>query len=413
MGAETLGPAVPDYVDPARVFDFDIYEDPRLKADLHAGFKSLHAEAPDIFFTPRNGGHWVVTRHDLITHIMRDSEHFSNSEMDVPKTGAKYRMIPLNLDPPEHAPYRAALMQYFSPKAVAALEPRMRQWAARLIDEVAGKGRYDLADLGAAFPVSIFMEMMGLPMDRFADFRDIVVEYFGHTTVERRVELQALIFDEMTTIIEARRGRREDDLVSKLLDLPVQGRLLTLEELQSICFLLFIAGLDTVANTLAFAFRHLAEDSALQERLIAEPEAIPRFVEEALRRYAIVNGVRTVKKDFDFEGASFRVGDMVAASLPLGGMDERINPDPMRFDIDRENRQHLTFSIGPHMCLGHFLARVEMKMLTEEWLRRVGRFRLAPGFKPEFRAGFVMSLKRVPVEWDVGAIGAPAPSQGA
>lgn len=399
MSVDTLEAAVPDHVRPDLVFNFDIFDDPRLRKNLHAGFKSLHAEAPDIFYTPANGGHWMVTRYDMMSEILRDSEHFSNSAMDIPKTNSDYVMIPLNMDPPEHAPYRAVLMRYFAPKAVASLEERMRVWAARLIDGVASGTSCDLATIGAAFPVSVFMEMMGLPMDRFEDFRDLVVEFFGNITVARRIEIQGEIFGEMTAIIEQRRLERRDDLISRLLDEEVNGRPLTLAELQSICFLLFIAGLDTVANTMAFAMRHLAEDAPLQARLRREPSAIPSFVEESLRVYAIVNGTRTVKRDFEYQGASFRTGDMVVCSLPLGGMDERKNPDPMRFDIDRKDRQLVTFSIGPHLCVGHYLGRAEMRIFTEEWLKRVPTFRMQEGFVPEFRAGLVMALKKVPVEW--------------
>jgi cytochrome P450 len=141
MDAEIFDARVPGHVNPEQVFEFDIYEDERLRADLHGGFKSLHGEAPDMFYTPCNGGHWMAARYDLIASIMYDSEHFSNTEMDVPKSASKYVMIPLNIDPSDHAPYRPALMRYFSPKAVGAHEDRTQGWAERLIDSVASKRR--------------------------------------------------------------------------------------------------------------------------------------------------------------------------------------------------------------------------------------------------------------------------------
>ena len=381
-------------------FDFDIYQDARLVDDLHGGFKSLHADAPDIFWTPRNAGHWVVTRYDLISQIMRDSVHFSNAQMNIPKTETPYVMIPLNLDPPDHTQYRAVLVRYFSPSVVNAMDVTLRGWANKLIDKVIDAGACDFVDaLGAAYPVSIFMEMMGLPMARFDEFRKVVVEFFSNITNERRVDLQAWMFAEMEALIQARSTERRDDLISRLLDEQVRGRSLTLEELKSICFLLFIAGLDTVANMMSFAQYHLASDPDLQERLIKEPGRIPDFVEEALRCYGIVNGTRIVKKDVELAGVQFKEGDMVACSLPLAGMDERRNADPMRFDIDRTDRRHLTFSIGPHVCVGHYLARAEMKVFTEEWLKRVPRMHIALGFKPQFRAGLVMALNHLPLEW--------------
>lgn len=386
-------------------FDFDIYQDARLKNDLHGGFKSLHSVAPDIFWTPHNGGHWVVTRYDLISQIMRDSVHFSNAQMNIPKTETPYVMIPLNLDPPDHTQYRAVLVRYFSPSVVNSMDVTLRTWANTLIDKVIDAGACDFVDsLGAAYPVSIFMEMMGLPMDRFDDFRKVVVEFFSDITNERRVELQAWMFGEMEALIQTRSAERRDDLISRLLDEQVRGRSLTLEELKSICFLLFIAGLDTVANMMSFAHYHLASDPAMQQRLIDEPDRIPDFVEEALRCYGIVNGTRIVKKDVELAGAQFKEGDMVACSLPLAGMDERRISDPMHFDIDRTDRRHLTFSIGPHVCVGHYLARAEMKVFTQEWLKRVPRMHVAAGFKPEFRAGLVMALNRLPIEWPTSSI---------
>ena len=393
-------------------FDFDIYKDARLKADLHGGFKSLHAAAPDIFWTPRNGGHWVVTRYDLISQIMRDSVHFSNAQMNIPKTETPYVMIPLNLDPPDHTPFRAVLVRYFSPKAVGGMEETLRGWANRLIDKVIDTGACDFTDtLGAGFPVSIFMEMMGLPMDRFDEFRGVVVEFFSDITNERRVELQAWMFAEMEALIRDRMAERREDLISRLLDEQVRGRSLTMEELKSICFLLFIAGLDTVANMMTFAFHHLARDPALQSTLAADPARIIDFVEESLRCYAIVNGTRIVKQDVEIAGAGFKVGDMVACSLPLAGMDERKNSNPMHFDIDRQSREHLAFSIGPHVCVGHYLARAEMKIFTEEWLKRVPQMRVASGFVPDFRAGLVMALNHLPIEWDLPANSLKSPPE--
>jgi len=393
---------VPDYVKPEQVINFDIYTDEGLRQDPHLGFRAICNKASDILYTPRNGGHWIVTRFDLMTEILRDTEHFSNRELDIPKSNSPNVMIPLNLDPPDHTKYRVVLMRYFDKKTVGEMEPTLRMWANRLIDQVIDNRGCDFAEsLGPGFPVSVFMEMMGLPLERFEEFRGIVHEYFGKTTVERRIELQNTIFSLIDDLIGERRRERRNDLVSKLLDEQVRGRPLTQEELQSIGFLLFIAGLDTVANALTFAFRHLAQDQSLQDRLALEPARIPDFVEEALRRYAVVNQTRIVKKDVDIDGASFREGDMVLCPLTLAGMDDRKNPEPDRFDLDRKGREHHTFSTGPHICIGNILARAEMRIFTEEWLKRIPSFRVAANAKLEWRPGLVMALMHLPLEWNV------------
>ncbi|MBP7337393.1 cytochrome P450 [Niveispirillum sp.] len=392
----------PSHVDPGLVVDFDVYTDRRLFDDPHLTYRGLQSQVPDICYTPRNGGHWIVTRFDLMTQVLRDTEHFSNRELDIPKSNSPHVMIPLNLDPPDHTRYRAVLMRHFDKKTVTAMEPTLRAWAGRLIDRVAAAGTCDFSEaLGAAFPVSVFMEMMGLPLERFEEFRTLVLEYFGITTVERRIQIQDTIFGHIRDLIADRRQSPRDDLMSNLIAEEVRGRPLSQEELESIGFLLFIAGLDTVANGLTFAFRHLAGDPALQARLAADPARIPDFVEESLRRYAVVNQTRIVKKDIDIDGARFRVGDMVLCPLTMGGMDDRKNPQPEQFDIDRQKREHITFSTGPHICIGNILARAEMRVFTEEWLKRIPSCAIVSGTKLAWRPGLVMALSHLPLDWSV------------
>lgn len=391
---------IPAHVRPEQVVDYDYFDDPRLEGDVHIGMRSLHFDAPDVFYSPRNGGFWVVTRHDLMKEVLRDTEHFSNRELSIPKSNSPNLMIPLNLDPPEHLPFRMVLMRQFDRKVITGLEPRLRNWANHLIDRVIEMGECEFAeDVGAGFPVSVFMELMGLPLERFEEFRGVVHEYFSVIPTPRRIELQETIIGIMRHYFDERRHAPRDDLISRLTQEEVKGRPLTDGELDSIGFLLFIAGLDTVANTLTFTFHYLAKRPDLQAELVANPERMTGFVEEALRRFSIVNQTRIVKKDFDFAGGSFRVGDMVACPLALAGLDDRRNADPEAFLIDRPQRAHLAFSIGPHTCVGNILARAEMRVFTEEWLKRIPAFELSPGRSPKWRSGGVMALSDVYLRW--------------
>ncbi|MFW2829194.1 cytochrome P450 [Sphingomonas sp. ID0503] len=391
---------VPDHVRDDQIVFFDRFEDSRIETDVQLDTHKLHDEAPDIFYSPCNGGYWVITRFDHMSQLLKDTEHFSNRELDIPPSNSPNVMIPLNLDPPEHLGYRMALMRHFDRKHIAAMEPKLRIWANRMIDKVIERGECEFTeDVGAGFPVSVFMELMGLPLDKFEPFREIVLEYFSPTTVERRIEMQNYIIATMKEYFDKRRAEPQDDLMSKLVGETVKGRPLTDEELESIGFLLFIAGLDTVANTMTFTFHYLAKHPELQERLRNDPEAYTDFVEEALRRFSIVSQTRIVKKDYDFEGASFRVGDMIACPLYLGGMDPRRNPEPEKFDIDRQDRGHVAFSTGAHTCVGNFLARAEMRVMVEEWMRRIPSFRLKPGTEPKWRTGGVAAMHDVFIEW--------------
>lgn len=394
---------VPAHVRPEQVFDYDYLGDRRITENVHESFATLHGEAPDIFWSPRNGGFWTVTRHDLMTAILRDTDHFSNRELDIPPSYSPNVMIPLNLDPPDHLPYRIVLMRHLDSKSVAAMEPRIRRWAVELIEAVAKDGRCDfLAAIGEKFPVFVFMEMMGLPLDRFAEFRTLVVEYYavGASDIPRRVEIQNRMMAIMRALFEERRLAPRDDMMSALVTAEVRGRPLTMEELESYGLLLFQAGLDTVANTLSFTFHFLAQHPDLQQRLASDPACYPDFVEEALRRFSIVQQTRLVKKDYDFQGVAFRKGDMLACPLALGGMDERVNADPLTFDIDRKDRQHVAFSTGPHICVGNILARTEMRVLAEEWFRRIPAFRLTPGSHAHWHTGGVFAISGFEIEWD-------------
>ncbi len=393
---------VPDYVRDDQILHYDRFEDSRIVDDVQLDSHKLHSEAPDIFYSPCNGGHWVVTRFDDMSALLKDTEHFSNRELDIPPSNSPNVMIPLNLDPPDHLGYRMALMRHFDRKQIAAMEPKLRVWANRLIDRVIDKGECEFTEeVGARFPVSVFMELMGLPLDQLEPFRLVVLEYFSETTTERRIEMQNYIIATMREYFDKRRAEPQNDLMSKLVQETVKGRPLTDEELESIGFLLFIAGLDTVANTMTFTFRYLAERPDIQQRLREDPDAYTDFVEEALRRFSIVSQTRIVKKDLDYKGVAFRIGDMIACPLYLGGMDPQRNPEPEVFDIDRKNRAHVAFSTGPHTCLGNFLARAEMRVMAEEWMRRIPSFRLKPGTRPEWRTGGVAALHNVHVEWEV------------
>ena len=394
---------VPEHVRDDQIVDYDYIADPRISAagDVQLGMHALHADAPDVFYSPRNGGFWVVTRLDKMSKVLADTELFSNRVLEIPRIYSENRMIPLNLDPPEHLPFRMAVMKHFDQKTIRGMEPNLRMWANRLIDAVIDRRHCEfVVDISAPFPVSVFMELMGYPLDRFEEFRSIVHDFFRpDINASERVDVQNQIIAIVAEFFEARRREPQDDLLTKLLNEKVRGRDITSDELNSIGFLLILAGLDTVTNTLSFTFNHLAKRPDLQARLFAEPEMTQAFVEESLRRFSIVQQPRICKKDVELFGAQFKVEDMVVCSLPLAGMDEQKNANPETFDLDREKRSHIAFSTGPHTCIGNFLARTEMRILTEEWMKRIPNFGIEPGTEAEWRAGGVAALSNVRLRW--------------
>ena len=395
-------PTLPAHVRPDQVFDFDIYADLRITDDVQGSYATVLRKAPDIFWTPANGGHWVVQRTDLITDIVKHPEVFSAREMQIPRVPNPPYMIPLSVDPPHNVPYRQAMMPKFSSRAIAALEPRMRYWAEQIIMEVADKGACDfIRDISSRFPVSVFMELMGLPIEKLRAFRALADAYFNARTGEDIARLSGDILMIFNELIALRTAQPDDDLISHFLTVKIDGRPITHDEILAMCFVLFLGGMDTVTNVTGFTFQYLAHDPALQARLAAESTLIPKFVEEGLRLFGVINTPRLVVQDCERHGVLFRTGDMVLNVLSMTGRDDHIHTNPDTFDVDRVNMAHLNFSTGPHLCLGHILARAEMRILAEEWLKRIPRFTAEPGVRHGFRIGTVHAIESLPIEWRV------------
>lgn len=393
----------PAHVAPERIYDFDIYHDASFGSELHTSLDDLHRLAPDIFYTLRNGGHWVVTRFTDIESIVQNPDVFSVREMQIPRVPEPPVFLPLSLDPPENVPYRQALMPRFSPKAVKELEEKIRHWAVRIVSEVADRGQCDfIYDVSELYPVSIFMELMGMDLSRLREMRQLAESFFhSFGDTEAFTAYSAKIIETMTEYIELKRSQPDEGLISYLVnDARVNGRPMRLDELQNMCFLLFNGGMHTVTNATGFIFWQLAKSPALQQKLSDQPALISALVDEGLRMFGVVNTPRIVRKDCEQFGVTFRAGDMVLCMLPLAGRDDRVNPNPYEIDLERAPGNYLTFSRGAHLCVGHFLARTEMRILTEEWLRRIPRFSLVPDSRQVYSAGTTMGLSSLPLQWE-------------
>lgn len=395
---------IPHHVPDHLVFDFDIYADPRVGSDVQGTYAAALADAPDIFWSPLNGGHWLVRRIDAIAAVASDPEHFSVREMQIPRVPNPPFFIPLSLDPPENLPYRRAMAPMFGPVAVKALEPRLREWAGQIIDAALAKGSFDfMVDVAKVFPVSVFMELMGMDLSRLHEFRDLAERFFEHQNDAAQLEaLSAQILGVMKALVEEKRRTPDDKLMTHFIQADMgDGRTMAEDEILAMSFVLFLGGMDTVTNVTGFAYQQLAQMPDLQERLHADPVGLAgAFADEAVRMFGVVNSPRLVVKDIDLMRVPFREGDMVLNLLPCGSRDDRKFDQPDVLDIDRKKVAHVTFSTGPHLCIGHVLGRAEIRVLTEEWFRRVRSFRLATSDPRPFRTGTVMALESLPIVWD-------------
>jgi cytochrome P450 len=392
---------VPEQVPPHLVFDFDIYDDPRIGEDVQGTYAAALADAPEIFWSTRNGGHWIAKSFSTITKIVTDPEHFSVREMQIPRVENPPFFIPLSLDPPANLPYRHAMVPVFGPAAIGALEPRIREWAAHFVDSVAAKGSCDFqSEVSKVFPVSVFMELMGMDLDRLQDFRELAEAFFyNQHNAEEMGRLSGVILGEMKALIEETRTSPDDKLMTHFLNVDVGGRTMSEDEVLAMSFVLFLGGMDTVTNVTGFAYQQLAQMPDVQARLAADPSSIPAFADEAVRLFGVVNSPRLVVKEKEIGEARFRPGEMVLTILCVGSRDPAKFDRPNTFDLDRKRAPHLTFSAGPHLCVGHVLGRAELRILTEEWVKRIPAFTAAPGERHAFRTGTVMALETLPLQW--------------
>jgi cytochrome P450 len=388
-------------MDHAPVYDFDVFADPLMAGDVLGGYVALKDKAPPFFWTPRNGGHWVALASDDVLHIMQHPEKFSSRQMTVPANPEGPVMIPLSLDPPEHKRYRQFLRPWFESAAIAKREPLVSRWAGAYIDRVVARGQCEFVeDLASRFPVSVFMEMFGLPLVRIDEFRDLMTEFFLAVGQDDRQDRTGRIMAIVAELIAARTATPQDDLLSELIAADFEDRKLTLAETISISFLMFLAGLETVTHAMSFAFRHLGAHPQQQQQLIDNPDLIPSAVEELMRRYSFVAVARQSLADTEIAGVTVRAGELVHCALNLVGLDAGLNPDPGRVDFERPRCRHAGFGNGVHTCLGIHLARLELRTFLQLWFEKIGLFRLTPDApKTPMRGGTVMALSSLYLDW--------------
>ncbi|QQD17339.1 cytochrome P450 [Spongiibacter nanhainus] len=393
---------IPEHVPSELVYQFDHNTDEGLLIAPEARFLELLKKFPGgLFYSPCLGGFWVTTNYDAYVAVVRNTEVFSSKQITVPPTDGAYRLIPVNIDPPEHAKYRSVLAKQFSPGHMRKLEGDIRMQANQLIDEIAKKNSCDfVAEFAEILPVTVFMKMMGLPIERLNEFREWAMIALTETDPAVRMPTMMKIIGLMTEILHARQTSPEDDLISVIIHAEIEGRPITMEEAQAYCLLLFLAGLDTVVNAMSFGLRHLANHKELQQQLRENPEIAPDFVEESLRRYSFVNIGRVLACDYEFNGQLMKKGELIIVPQIPANLDEKAFENPLDFELDRKgSSRHVAFNTGPHNCLGAHLARIELALTYQEWCKRMPEFGEDPSTTPVLAAGPVMGMRNLQLVW--------------
>lgn len=404
--AQTLADqAVPTHV-PAhlvKTYDFrsDLGDRPQ---EVIAGL----LDGPAVFWSPvrhvlDKGGAWVVTRSREAREVLANPEVYSSEIQGafLKAISDDFHLGPLASDPPAHARYRTLINPLFTPMKMFELAPKIEAWCDELIDGFADRGRCDLVpEFADLFPTGIFVDLMGFPRERLAEFLKWNQDFIHGETPDQRLAGIKAITDFFAEIYENPNLAPPDSVVHYLLASEPDGRPLSRGEFMGVVFLLFSAGLDTVVSSLGFTFRLLAENQELQAHLRANPAELPRHVEEMMRLFSPVTVQRTAVVDTELGGVTIKAGDRLAVSLACASRDPEAFAEPDQLDASRNPNPHLAFGFGIHRCAGAQLARRDIAIALERWFQRIPPFRLAPDSRITAAGGSVLCLDGVVLEWD-------------
>jgi cytochrome P450 len=345
-------------------------------------------------------GVYFIAGADAVEAAAKNPHLFSSKDA-FDFVGDALPMPPIEFDPPEHTRYRHMLDKFFSPRAMAELDPDLRKLAGELIDTLQAAG--DTCDIVGAlavpFPSQVFLTLFGLPLedtDRLIGWKNAIMQFADVESGAPTPEILALateMYSYVGEYLEKRRGQQGTDLLSLLLADGDEGGM-TDAEIIGLCFLFVLAGLDTVTSAVGFTFAELAQRPDLRARLAEDPATIPHFIEEILRVDSPIPHVpRKTTQTVEIGGVTIPAGS--TCMLAFGAA----NRDPERYEqadtVGGKRNNHFAFGRGPHRCLGSHLARLELQILIEEWHKRIPNYSLANGVPQVRWPSATMTLERV------------------
>ncbi len=391
-----MNPPVTDWV-----HDWD-HTDPQWTEDPFPIWDKLRATSP-IVHTDRYLGVYLPTTYEAVRAIANDTEHFSSRRIIV-RNERPENLVPappITSDPPYHKPAKQLLLPPFTPDAMKKLEPRARAICNELIDAFINDKSVDAAaHYSKHIPVRVIAHMLGIP------------EQDGHLFIKWIHEILELGIHDQQALqrgamemreyfqghIEQRKQKPTDDLISVMMNARTKdGQPLSDEHVMGSLRLLLIAGIDTTWSGIGSSLWHLAKTPADRKRLVAEPALIPTAIEEFLRAYSPVTMAREVVKETTVSGCPIKTGNMVLLSFPAANRDPAMFPDADKVVIDRKENRHAAFGLGIHRCVGSNLARMEMQVAVEEWLKRIPEFSLDPTRRVTWSEGTVRGPRKLPL----------------
>jgi cytochrome P450 len=384
-------------------YAYEIHEDP------YPTYAALREHAP--LYRNEEMDFWALSRHADVLAAFKDTERFSNAygvSLDPESWGPQASLGTsfLAFDPPRHTRLRALVSKGFTPRRVAELERRIREMSVDYLDPLVGAGRFDFIDeLAGKVPMDVISEMLGVPRADRAELRrraDLLVHreegQFG--LPPEGVEAFAWIRGYFKTMVAERRARPGDDLLSVLLEVELDGERLDETEILSFANLMIVAGNETTTKMLANAVYWLWRNAEQRALVREDPNArIPGWVEETLRFDNSTQMLaRRIARDLDLHGERLRAGDRALLLVGSANRDERVFERAGEYDIRRDTSQSLSFGRGVHFCLGAALARLEGRVVLEEWWRRFPDYEIEPAGAVRVHSINVRGFAALPVK---------------
>jgi cytochrome P450 len=384
---------------------------PYFRDDLYADFAVARIQEP-VFYCPEIR-HWVVTKYQDALDVLLDPERYSaqNASSGITPLNAETLKIladggfnpeptQANMDPPRHTRIRNATNPLVNMRVAAKLEPQIRTIVQKFLDRLQGKTRIDLLrDFAYELPAYVMFLLLGIP-EQDAEF--VKAQAVGRTQLNfcPSTDAQQIagapqlvkLWNYNCGLVQDRLQNPQDDFISELVKIRNgDDAVITMNEVNTVCYGVIFAGHETTTNQLTNTFREMLWDRPNWEAICADPGLIPNAVEEGLRLSgAVIGWRRRSKVPVEIRGVKIPAGADIMLSFASANRDEEVFPNPDQFDVRRKNaRKHLTLGNGIHFCLGAALARLEMKIVLEEFAKRFPNVRLVADHQPSYLRTFV------------------------
>ena len=364
---------------------------PAVQQNPYPYFAHLRKHSPVYWVEPLQS--WAVSRYEDVAYVAKNTQIFSSAPI-IPAILGDQNPVPevswlISADPPEHTHLRKLVSKAFTPRMVGALEPRIKEIVAQLLDRIEEQaGEFDLVqDFSTPVPLMVIAEMLGVEPDRYREFKqwsDDMIRATGGAEVSpaERERLRGSMDDLRRyfeqTIEERRRSSGGEDLISALVRAEEEREALTAREVLAMCLLLLLGGNETTTNLIGNTVMTLLSHPDELAKVRGDLAIVPQMIEEMLRYEAPAQALlRVATTDTEIAGKAIRAGSGIMILYGSANRDERRFPNPDTFDVMRNPRDHLAFGFGIHHCIGAPLARLEARIAMDGFLRRFPRIQLS------------------------------------